>query len=152
MKEKNRYGSGLYAYLEASGVLNGSTEAITSARKTYLNECKRRSIQSKRKREHNFSVWFTDAELKVVTEMASLCNLSKTRFIKQAALAQAQRKPISFSCESANEVKVALFLQYTIIQELFDRGQIPYEIGIVLLQNVESIERKCIPLFNQPKL
>jgi len=150
---KRKTVSGLATYLESCGISNASSpEAIARCRNMYLNECKRRYKHEKSKREHSFTVWFTNEELAVIAEASCAHEVSKTRYIQQACLAYAKRKYLVIGRAEVAEIKQMLALNHTDLLSLFDENRLPYDMGIDVLRRMECLEEKILHQLLHPKL
>jgi hypothetical protein len=115
--------SGIWQFLELSGVLDtGSAEDIALKRKEYWSERKRLWKQDKRRNETEFKIYLDNTELKAVANASKTAKLSKTGYIKQAALAQASNSQIVPDTAILNHIQRLLELNYYALQEMLDEG------------------------------
>ncbi len=153
MKTKQRTRTGIYAFLEASGILeHGTNEDIQKVRKEYWALYRRQWRKDKRKKEQAFTISFTDTELKVISEGARKHKLSRTAFIKQAALAYVTQRYLVPDIESINAIKLLLTRNYSVLEEFFDMQIVPFDTGIALMQRIEDLEKHVIEQLVNPKL
>jgi len=144
--------SGVYTFLEASGILeHGTPEGIQQARRQYWNAIKNANKKDKRKREHAFTVSFTDAELGIIAQSARWHNMSRTKFIKQAALAYVQKKYLVPDSGTLKQIQVLLAQNYAALQTAYQEDALPYTIGIRLLQKMGDLERAVLAQLTNPK-
>lgn len=142
--------SGIYSYLEKSGVLEtGTPEEIAACRKEYWSMVKREWMRHKRSQETEFKVYFSAAELKVITVGAKRYKLSKTRYIQQAALADAKQERLLPNIEILTHVRQLLELLYASIQELSEAGELTPEIEDTLRKTVAHIEHEIHNTINR---
>ena len=151
MKHRIQNESGIYKYLKASGVLGQSSEAIEAARRVYWNQYKRKWKKAKFKQEKAFTVSFNPIELKEISDAAALHSLSRSRFIKLAALAYVHKKYLVPNIEAIYQVKTLLSLNYSALQELFDENIVPYSVGIELMSRMEQMEHEILKQLMHPK-
>ncbi len=150
-KHKTNTASGVYQYLEASGVLDtGSSEDIAEKRKEYWRERKRISKREKRKRETEFKIYFTDAELLDISKAAKSHGVSKTRYIKQAALAYTYKRFLIPNQASVNHITQLLALNYAILQEAVEEKQ--PNIAAALLQKMAYLEERVLTALCSPPI
>jgi hypothetical protein len=144
--------SGVYASLEASGILeHGTPEGIQEARRQYWNAIKNANKKEKRKREHAFTISFTDAELGMVEQSARWHSMSRTRFIKQAALAYVQKKYLVPDSETLRQIQALLSQNYAALQTAYQEDALPYTIGIRLLHKMADLEQEILAQLTNPK-
>jgi hypothetical protein len=142
--------SGIYAYLEASGVLEtGTIEDIAAMRKQYYREYKKNWRKEKRIREREFTVSYSDTELKVVEAAATGKHKTVPRFIKEAALAYC-RKHWLIDATTLFEIRELLLKTYTAIDALTDAKdrQVPVA---TLLEKIEALETGIHSKLHQSK-
>ena len=139
---KQKHTSGVWQFLELSGVLTtGSSEDIAQKRKEYWRNQKRIWKQERRKNETEFKICFTDTELKGIAKAASLHKMSRSRFIKQTALAYVGSGYVIPNIEELHKIKTALSLNYSALQEMVETDTVPYELGMELMQRIENLEQ-----------
>lgn len=150
MKRKANTASGVYQYLELSGVLDtGSSEDIAEKRKEYWRERKRIWKQEKRKKETEFKIYLTDAELQVIAKGAKQSNISRTNYIKRAAIAYANKQYLVPDQVAVNQISQLLSLNYSFLQELAE--SIPAHIADTLLKQITRLEQKVLTALCNPK-
>ena len=144
--------NGLYAYLEASGVLEkGTDEAIAEARKNYWRIYKTAWRRQKRKDEKELTIsWNTD-ELKTLHDEAKRHKISKTKFIKTATLAYIDKRYIVPNQLEIRKVAQLLALNYNSIQEMIDEKELPLQTGKIILEKIFELERAVLISLNSPK-
>ncbi|XVJ66883.1 MAG: hypothetical protein HEQ40_12215 [Lacibacter sp.] len=82
--------SGLYDYLEQTGVLtDGSPKAITEVKQSYWKAVRKAWRKKQREECKSYTVFFTPSEQTKINKTVSTHNISTTKFIKQAALSKA---------------------------------------------------------------
>ncbi|MBL7684265.1 MAG: hypothetical protein JNK00_12975 [Flavipsychrobacter sp.] len=78
--------TGVYSYLVSTGAINQSQDVIEKAIREYWNMRKLESKKRKKLTEHSFTVSYTKNEHALIEQAAKESKLSRTRFIKEAAL------------------------------------------------------------------
>lgn len=149
-KRKTNTGSGVYQYLEASGVLDaGSSEDIAKMRKKYWNERKRISKQEKRKRETEFKIYVTDKELEDIARFAKIHHMSCTNYIKKAAIAYTHKRFLIINQASVNHITQLLSLNYSLLQDMLDGAQT--DTANSVLQTMTLLEQEVLAALYTPK-
>lgn len=137
--------SSIYQYLESKGLLeNGSPEDIAQAKKEYWRMRRNELRREKRKREQQFTVSYTKAEMKIIEQEAGKRNISRTRYIRQAALAK-------LSMPNINSIKELLYLNYKALTTLQGQGAIPKETTNLLVSRIHRLEKAVLYLLTHPK-
>jgi hypothetical protein len=143
--------SGVWKFLEMSGVLDtGSEIDIEKKRKEYWNARKRMSKQEKRKQETEFEIYLNRVELLTIASAAMENNMSRTRYIKQAALAYANRQYILPDKAEVNHIKQLLALNYSLLQEMAET--MPFDLADTLLQQMGYLEQQVTTALCNPKI
>lgn len=130
MSHKQNRTSGVYQYLEQSGVLeSGTAEEIAAVHKEYWRLYKRIWKRNKRYNEHEFKVYYTEDEYKAIVQAARLQRTSKTRYIKESSLSFANG-----NLSLPNHAQLALIIElldlnYGLLEELCET--IPEDIGLM---------------------
>ena len=149
---KKKHTSGVWQFLELSGVLTtGSSEDIAQKRKEYWSGRKRLWKQERRKKETEFKICFTDTELKGIAKAASLHKMSRSRFIKQTALAFVSSGYVMPNIEELHKITTLLSLNYSALQELFETDAVPNLLGLELMQRMENLEQAVLHHLSNPK-
>lgn len=143
MSPKARHTTGVYAYLEASGVLeDGSAEDIAKVKAEYWRQYKRE--WKKKRRKNSLTVIFSDAELKRIERCAKKLGVSRTRYIKQSALGE-------FTLPDAGQVRELLANMYNQVLQLRQSGAVGDVLGKELLQRIERLEAEVLRELSHPK-
>lgn len=151
MIRKSKIQSGIYAFLEEQGVLqNGDSEAIEKAKALYYKQYRREWRKARRKANKSFEISFNDLELGIVTQSAAQHKLSKTAFLKAAALSYCQKKYLVPRIEVLYEVKELLALTYDSLQQLIEDNRLSVHTGNEALRRVADLESKVLHLLFNP--
>lgn len=87
MKRIPKQDTGLYAFLNSTGVLaNGTGEEITRSKKTYWAKYRKEWKRNKRQQSKAYIVLFSLKEARVIIQKAGELSLTPTKYIKQRAL------------------------------------------------------------------
>jgi len=141
MKRKADTDCGVYRYLEMSGVLDtGTGEEIAEKRKEYWRERKRLWKQEKRRKETEFRIYLAEDELEVIGKAAKAQGMSRTRYLKDAALAYADKKFLVVNRESVNHIRQLLALNYSLLQDISET--LPERVSDTLLRQMERLEEE----------
>ena len=152
MSQKNKQGSGVYQYLELSGVLDtGTAEAIAQKRKEYWNMVKRKWKQEKRVRETEFKVYLTDAELQNIAKGARQHHMSRTTYIKQAAWAYTAKKYLVVNEQTANAIYQMLSFNFSAITELIEDDRVARDTGRKLIQHMTQMQQCILDHLTNPE-
>lgn len=142
MLRKNKYGSGVYAFLETTGVLErGTDEEIKRMKARYWAQYRKQWKKNKRCLSKTVEIQLTFKEQKVIAKLAEQQCQSVARFIKNAALSSNQRY---ISPEIVGEIRASLIGHYNSIQTLTEDNVVSSEIGQKLMHQAEIIERKIL--------
>jgi hypothetical protein len=142
--------SGVWKFLEMSGVLDaGSNEDIANKRKEYWNLRKRMSKQEKRRKETEFKIYLNDDELQVLSKAAKKLSLSRTRYIKQAAMAYTNKEYLTLDQAAINHIRQLLSLNYFSLQELSENAS--SDVANVILQRMADLEEQILTALNNPQ-
>jgi uncharacterized protein (DUF1778 family) len=134
---KNR--SGLYEYLEASGVLaEGTADEIRMAKEEYWKGVRKEWRHQQRKDCKSYTIFFTRQEVTAVAKAAEARNTSITRFIKAAALKTATGN-LGIDQRIIGQVREVLFETYNLMAK---QDGVPETALNILLQS----ERKILGL------
>ena len=151
MNRKKDKSSGVYKYLELSGVLDtGTSEDIERKRVEYWNIIKRKYKQEKRKTETEFKIYFTDTELQSINRASKFHRMSRTKYIKQATLAYANQKFLVPDQAAVNHITQLLSLNYSILQELTEK--VPFNLANELLRQMAGMEYQVLNALTAPPL
>lgn len=150
MKRPVKKKSNLYTYLEPF-LEHGTEEQIACARKNYWKEYKRKWRDEKRKREKEFTVSFTPAELKILAKAVYHHQRSYPLFIKEAALAYITKEYLVPDIETINHIRELLALNYNLLLELTEDSKIPFFTGRQLLDRIDHLETSIMNCLKSPK-
>ena len=152
MKRKPIAESGVHKYLQSLGLQNATPEVIERAKKAYWNQVKRQWKKDKAKKEKSFSVSFDPSELKDIAEAAAMHNMSRSRFIKLAALSYVHKKYLVPNTEVIHKINFLLSRNYSALQDLYESEKVPPEMAIELMHRMEILEKIIVQHLIQPKL
>lgn len=144
MSQKNKYRTGVYAFLAESGILHsGDEQIIAQAKRTYWLEYKKQWNKEKRAENKSISVFFTEKELQGVRQKAKEYNTNATAFIKRAALATVTKAAMN------NPVVVGeirqLFVLYTCdIDNVLTKSNIPLKLGQEIGQKMDMLQYRVL--------
>lgn len=150
MKRGIKNKSNLYQYLEPF-LENGSPEDIDQARKQYWREYKAKWRKEKRQKEKEFTISFTDKELKLINQNASKHNRSCTKFIKESALAYCAKQFLFPDITALNNIRELLALNYNAIQQLAEDSNLPPLQADEWMIKMIDLEEKVLTLLQNPK-
>ncbi len=151
MKRKTNTGSGVYQYLQASGVLDSrDNAAIVAKRKEYWREVKRKWKLQKKQSSTEFVLYFNDAELQEITKAAKAHGISKTRYCRNAVMSYTHKRYLVQSPAAINHIAQLLSLNYAALQDI-SNGQSPTISGTVLLEKMAQLEQQVRSALIHPK-
>lgn len=150
MKRKIKKGSGIYTFLEASGLLKtGSNADIEQAKKQYWATVRKEYKKTKRQRCKGYTVFLNYHELKIISKTAQKQRINSiTTFIKQASIAYCNNQFV-IDKVAIGEIRQALSLHYMAIQTLRDENIVPHQVADKLLKQIIFIETKTMNLVQQ---
>lgn len=141
-----KQGSGLYAYLAASGVLEkGTAEEIAEAKREYWRMQKREWKKAKRREHKLYEVFFSPAECKVLAAKATPYGYSITRWIKLAALSGSD----SITPEMVGMVRQLLMQAYSDIEMICEEGNVATPLTEQLLAHLARTEQRILSVLMQ---
>lgn len=150
MKRAIKKQSNLYSFLEPY-LAQGSEEAIAKARKAYWKEYRAAWRKNKRKAEKVFAVSLTKSELHVINKAAHTHKRSRTRFIKEAAMAYINQQYLVPDIVAMNEIKELLAMAYTHLHKLSEERLVPEVMGKYLLLKILELEKAVTEKLENPK-
>lgn len=141
----------MYAYLDSIKVLeNGTAIDIAQAKKDYYRIYKSQWRKNDRKHSKVFEILLKDDEYTEIAMAAKAHKLSKTRFIKTAALAYLDKRFIVPDMHSIGVIRQLLALNYSTLQSLFEENKLPFEIGRDLLRQMATLENSILSSLVNP--
>ncbi len=152
MKSRRAYESGVHAYLAAQGLLGASPDEIRAAKRVYWNRRKLEFKKAKRRLQATFTILLDAGELTKIAEAARLHGMSRTRFLRLAAVAYADKRYLVQNASAITEIRLLLSLNYSALRELFDLEMLPFDAGADLLRRMEALEARVMEALIHPKL
>jgi hypothetical protein len=144
MRRRSKNNTGLYAFLDASGVLeHGTAEAIEQAKKQYWREYKRKWKKERKKTMKTFEIDFDLHDLKTIIQASKKQHVSPTRYIKKSALAN-QRivNPVSIGI-----IRELVIVHHNTILELIEEQKLSKPISSELLTQASRLEDAILDFF-----
>lgn len=142
---KIRHNSGMWKYLDESGVLdNGTEEEIEKARKTYKKKYILEYKRKQRGEQKEFTVLLKKEEYRKVGKEAKDHSMTVARFLKTATLAYIGKIYIVPDREQVARMEQALLQILNEIQALAKRNRILYNLNPVEIE--KRIERMEITI------
>lgn len=149
MKRNIKRSSGIYAFLESTGLLEkGSVEDIQRVKKQYWATARKEWKKNKRKECKSYTIFFNQPELKIVTRSAKNYHYSITNFIKQASLCYNTNQSI-IDKKIVGEIREAISLHYSKLQTLGEENILTQKAIDTLLKEVVNIETKVLSFLKQ---
>lgn len=104
--------SGLYDYLEQTGVLtNGTPERIANAKQTYWKAVRKAWRKKQREECKSYTIFLTPSEQTKLNKAVSTHNISATKFIKQAAMSKAMNTT-GVDARTMGQIRQLFFVAY----------------------------------------
>jgi hypothetical protein len=151
MKRTINNNGSIYDYLEPF-LETGNAEDITQARKQYWRDYKSKWRKEKRQKEKEFTISFTDKELKIINQNAHKHNRSCTRFIKEASLSYCAKKFLFPDLTTLNRIRELLALNYNAMQQLSEESNISNLQADECMMRIADLEKKVLTLLQNPKV
>lgn len=123
---------------------------IAKAKKDYYRAYKSQWRRNDRKNSKVFEVLLKGDEHTQIATAAKAHKLSKTRFIKTAALAYLDRRFIVPDMHSVGLIRQLLALNYTTLQSLFDESKLPFDIGRDVQTQMSKLENAILSSLVNP--
>ena len=149
MKRSIKKNAGVYAFLEASGLLeNGTSEAIEQAKKQYWKDYKKKWKKEKQKECKTFEVVFSLQELKIIISGAKKYHTNPTNYIKQTALTNKQSiiDPVAIG-----EIRELVVSHHNTLLVLTEENELPEQIADQLLNQASELEKRVLDFFSSIK-
>lgn len=140
----------MYTFLAPLLERGASEVELAQARKIYRRAYQTNWRKQKRLGEKEFTISLTKDELVIITKASKNYHRSKSRFIKEAALAYLSKKYLVPDQVAVNQIRGLLTLNYTALQHLFEENTIPPAIGRELLARMADLEHKILIMLNNP--
>lgn len=150
MKPEIKNKSSLYQYLEPF-LETGSAEDIAQARRQYWRVYKAKWRKEKRLKEKEFTISFTDKELKIITQNAIKHHRSCSKFIKESSLAYCTKQFLFPEITALNHVRELLALNYNAIQQLSEGSNLPTLQADECMIRMTDLEKKVLAILQNPK-
>lgn len=132
----------VYAYLEASGVLEqGTPKEISDARKAYWRRYKAEWRRQQRSIEKCFTISFSKEEERLLSAAAKAATMSRTKFIKGAVMRQLSGMHPVADPQLLRKVLQLLAMQYNALSDAIEEGIVSVEVVKVLMQKLADIEQ-----------
>lgn len=149
MKRRIKKNSGVYAFLDASGLLeNGTGKDIEQAKKQYWKEYRKKYNRIKRKENTSIQILFSFKEEKLIKQKAEKYHTSPTNYIKQSALAN--NKNI-FDQVVVGEIRELLILHHNALRTLAGENKLLQSISDQLLNQASLLEKRVLDFFSSFK-
>ncbi len=148
MRQDSNTRQSIYRFLEETGVLqSGDAAQIEAAKALYYRNYKRQWRKAKRHAEKVFEITLDANEYSIIETAAKKHNMSKTAFIKAAALAYSRQQYIVPRLEVLYELKELLALNYDALQQMQEEGKANGALHIIA-----HLESTVLKLLFTPKL
>jgi uncharacterized protein (DUF1778 family) len=149
MKRSIKRNSGMYSFLENSGLLeNGTGEAIEQARKQYWRDFRREYKKARRHEYKSFEIPFSLKEREVIKMGAKRNHTSPTNYIKQSALAN-QHSIVNRT--AIGEIRESVISHHNTLLGLKDENQLPESLTNQLLNQAAELEKRIFDFFSTLK-
>jgi len=151
MSRKVRKGTAIYAFLDDLGLLeNGTAEEIAAAKKEYYRQLKREYKKRKSANERPFEIFLNSSELSHIAALADRLNMSRTRYIKEAALAYSMDKYLVPNTDVIYAIKDLLALNYSALEDLLDEKIVPASAEKRIIEQMADMEERICSLLFKP--
>lgn len=143
---KQKKHSGVWQYLEASGVLlHGSPEEIAAARQAYW--CAYRQKWNKQERK-KYTIALNQKEHKELIQAAAKHHRKPTTFLKESAFCYMRSTYLTLDSASVQEIRILLARNYAALEAL-EEYQSESNFGIVLMR-MEELEFEVLRILTNP--
>jgi hypothetical protein len=146
MKRRNKKKCGVYAYLDASGVLeNGTGQEIEKAKDQYWKQYRKQWKREKTLERKAIKVVFNFREYRIIKREAERHQTNPTCYIKQKALGNNREfiNPVFIG-----ELRELIVLHHNSLQDISEKSIIPASLNDLLLKQIAGIEEKALKLFS----
>ena len=149
MKRRIKKNDGVYAHLDATGLLeNGTGKAIEQAKKQYWKEYRKKYNRIKRQENTSFQILFSYKEEEIIKQKAEKYHTSPTNYIKQSALAN--NKNI-FDQVVVGEIRELMILHHNALRTLARENKLTPPISDRLLTQAAELEKRVLDFFSSFK-
>lgn len=148
--------SGLWAYLEERGVLDGSPEEIKAAKKEYRRQYNREYMRKRRKGRPEITLSFEQVEIEEVKALAKQHHQSLSGYIREATLAYGRKTYLVPNPESIAILTQQLSLWRSDMQRMVrlarkaEAGELIYGYKLIM-QKLTQLEEYIETVLRQPK-
>jgi hypothetical protein len=146
MRSRINIKSGVYTFLDASGLLeHGTGEDIKKAKKQYWKKYKKKWKKEKEKESKKVEIVFSLPECKVITREAERSHTNPTSYIKQSALASGYgiADPAFIG-----EFRELIVMHHNSLQAICEDDIMPRQLSSRLLEQIAAIEAKALKFFS----
>jgi hypothetical protein len=150
MKRALKNKSSIYKYLEPY-FATGNEELIAKARKEYWKKYSVEWRKKKRQVTKHYTIDFTSSEAKRVIEAAKKHKRSATVYIKQSCFAYMNSRYLPIDAMAMNEIFQLLAMNYNALKKIIVDGNLHYQTGQNLLQQMAGLEQRVNTELRNPK-
>jgi len=127
-------------------------EQLQELRKTYWKNYKRKWRQEHRKKIKELYTEWNEEELRMISKAANNHHMSKTKFIKKAAVAYANSKYLVPDYFEIREIFQFVAMSYNQLKDSTDEYNIPLETGKKVMQLYFELEQNIERILMHPQL
>lgn len=131
-------------------VSEGTDYSTEQLKKEYWAKYKAAWRKKRREEQKEITLSFTKVELSVISRESARHNRSRTRYIKEAALAYSTNKYLVPDAVSVRQIKELLSLNYSAIQALMDEERIEMKTGETILSRIMTLETQIVAQLKHP--
>ncbi len=150
MSRKQKSGTNILQYLEAHNAWDAAPERLAELKKIYWKEYKKSHRQKKRQAQKSTTVYLSVDEYIVLLQQSEKHKRSLARTIKEMAFCYIAQRFLVPDILLVNQLKETLTMNYCAIQKIFEENRVSYDIGKILLERVEAIEKQVLQMMEQP--
>lgn len=142
--------SGLYKYLEDTGVLEtGTPQQIAAERKRYWKEVRKQWALEKRRSQKQCLVEYEPKEHDIIKKAAKKHKRSVRTFIREASLAYCTGDTLTFDPLYYPKLHEQVVMAYNAIAQLSDEGKIPRPFQNQVVETLVRIEQEISSCLRQ---
>jgi len=108
-------------------------------------------IKEKRNKRKSFLIYLSDVEVQTMAKAARESKRSKTKFIKEAALAYVRQTFLVPDVLSVHEIKGLLVANHAVLLGLMEKNLLPYNVADMVASILVDLEDKVLASLEQPK-
>lgn len=149
MKRNFKKHTGVYGFLDASGLLeNGTGKQIEAAKKQYWKDYKKKWYKEHKENSKPFKIVVDLKQAKKIEQQAKKFHLHPATYIKQASLSNNQ---IIINPATVGEIRELIVLHHNSLLSFLEEDKLPKQIANQLISQVSRLENRILEFLSSFK-